>query len=119
MPWLCLGSWWSGIKMVKLNSDLLSVAKPEKWFALAERFRSFKPEDQVNDKPGLDMRFGGGTQVVKGNSDWPGVGHNSAYTFKGTDYLVFHGYDVKDKGRSKLLILKIIWDQEGWPTVIL
>ncbi len=166
IPWLCFGSWWSGIKMVKLNTDLIFLAKPEKWLALAERYRSFKPEDQVNDKPGIegpfifkkngyyylfvsfdlccrgvnsnynvvvgrsqkatgpyfdklgvDMKYGGGTQIVKGNSDWPGVGHNSAYTFDGIDYLIFHGYDAKDKGRSKLLIRKIKWDSEGWPIV--
>jgi arabinan endo-1,5-alpha-L-arabinosidase len=165
-PWLCFGSWWSGVKMVKLNNDLISITKPEKWLALAERYRSFNPEDQANDKPGIegpfifkkngfyylfvsfdlccrginsnynvvagrsqkatgpyidksgvDMKYGGGTQVVKGNADWPGVGHNSAYTFDGIDYLIFHGYDAKDKGRSKLLIRKIIWDSEGWPIV--
>ena len=54
--------------------------------------------------------------MVKGNADWPGVGHNSAYTFDGKDYLVFHGYDAKDNGKSKLLIRVIIWDPEGWPT---
>ncbi len=44
-PWLCFGSWWSGIKMVRLNNDLISLAQPEKWISLAERFRSFIPED--------------------------------------------------------------------------
>lgn len=165
VPWLDFGSFWSGIKMVQLNNDLISVALPEKWIALAERDRSFRPQDRANDKPGIegpfifkkneyyylfvsfdrccrgirsdynvvvgrslkatgpyidkagvDMRYGGGTQVVKGNADWPGVGHNSAYTFDGKDYLVFHGYDAKDNGRSKLLIREIIWDPEGWPT---
>jgi arabinan endo-1,5-alpha-L-arabinosidase len=165
-PWIDFGSWWSGIKMVKLNKDLISLAKPEKWIALAERDRSFRPEDRANDKPGIegpfifkkndyyylfvsfdrccrgvnsdynvvagrslkatgpyidkagvDMRYGGGTTVVKGNADWPGVGHNSAYTIDGRDILVFHGYDAKDNGRSKLIIREIIWDAEGWPTV--
>ena len=44
------------------------------------------------------MDQGGGSLVVEGNKDWPGVGHNSAYTFDGIDYLVFHAYDVKDEG---------------------
>ncbi len=30
--WLCFGSFWGGIKMVKLSDDLLSVAKPEAWY---------------------------------------------------------------------------------------
>lgn len=69
------------------------------------------------DKNGADMRYGGHTQVLKGNENWPGVGHNAAYTFDGKDYLIFHGYDAKDRGRSKLLIRKIRWDEEGWPVV--
>jgi arabinan endo-1,5-alpha-L-arabinosidase len=65
------------------------------------------------------MRIGGGTLVVAGNSRWPGVGHNAAYTFDGVDYLVFHGYDVSDEGRSKLWIKEIQWDAQGWPRVAL
>ena len=61
------------------------------------------------------MDQGGGTIVVEGNAAWPGVGHNSAYTFDGTDYLVFHGYDASDEGKPKLRIEKIEWDSNGWP----
>ena len=57
----------------------------------------------------------GGSLVIEGNKDWPGVGHNSAYTFDGIDYLVFHAYDVKDEGKPKLKISKIEWDSNGWP----
>ena len=71
------------------------------------------------DNTGEDMRLGGGTLVVRGNEAWPGVGHNSTYTFDGTDYLVFHGYDLSDEGRSKLWIEEIQWDENGWPTVSL
>lgn len=165
-PWLNFGSWWSGIKMVKLNPDLISVAKPEVWLALAAREVSFRPEDRENDNPGIeapfifkkngyyylfvswdlccrgvnsnykvavgrsekligpyldkegvDMRYGGGTIILMGNDDWPGVGHNSAYTFDRKDYIVFHGYDANDNGRSKLLIREIKWDQDNWPVV--
>ena len=71
------------------------------------------------DRTGEPMRLGGGTLVVKGDSAWAGVGHNAAYTFDCTDYLVFHGYDISDNGRSKLWIEEITWDQEGWPHVTL
>ncbi|HEX9509172.1 MAG TPA: hypothetical protein VF939_01725 [Puia sp.] len=33
------------------------------------------------------------------------------------DYLVFHGYDAHDKGRSKLRIEKLVWPG-GWPAVL-
>lgn len=70
------------------------------------------------DKKGMDMRYGGGTLVAKGDGQhWAAVGHNSAYTFDGTDYLVAHAYDLTDDGDSKLLIREINWDEEGWPSV--
>ncbi|HEY7883407.1 MAG TPA: family 43 glycosylhydrolase, partial [Cellvibrionaceae bacterium] len=40
------------------------------------------------DREGTDLAAGGGTVVLKGNAKWPGLGHNSAYTFDGKDYLV-------------------------------
>lgn len=71
------------------------------------------------DKEGEDMRFGGGSLVVGGNEDWPGVGHSAAYMFDGKDYLVFHGYNANANGRSQLWIKQIDWDADGWPTVTL
>jgi arabinan endo-1,5-alpha-L-arabinosidase len=53
---------------------------------------------------------------MEGNKDWFGVGHNSVYTFDKQDFLVFHGYDAADKGRSKLRMEKLAWDKDGWPT---
>jgi arabinan endo-1,5-alpha-L-arabinosidase len=38
-PWLIFGSFWGGLKMVKLNDDLLSIAKPEEWHTVASRER--------------------------------------------------------------------------------
>lgn len=69
------------------------------------------------DRAGTPLEQGGGTVVLAGNSQWFGVGHNSVYTFDGQDYLVFHGYDAADKGRSKLRIEPLSWDAEGWPSV--
>ncbi len=71
------------------------------------------------DRTGEPMHLGGGTLVVRGDTAWAGVGHNAAYTFNGTDYLVFHGYDNSDNGRSKLWIKEIDWDTDGWPHVTL
>jgi arabinan endo-1,5-alpha-L-arabinosidase len=69
------------------------------------------------DKEGKNMAVGGGSIVLRGNKDWPGVGHNAAYTMNGKDYLVFHGYDAHDDGKSKLIIKELEWDKNGWPVV--
>ncbi|MFY9117083.1 MAG: family 43 glycosylhydrolase, partial [Dysgonamonadaceae bacterium] len=69
------------------------------------------------DKAGKDMTTGGGTLLLQGDENWYGVGHNAAYTFDGKDYIVFHGYDAHDNGRSKLIIRELEWDNEDWPIV--
>jgi arabinan endo-1,5-alpha-L-arabinosidase len=45
------------------------------------------------------------------------VGHNAVASFDGIDYLVFHAYDAKDNGRSKLRIEKLQWEND-WPILI-
>lgn len=39
-PWMSFGSYWGGLKLVKLSPDGLSVAEPQEWYALAKRDRS-------------------------------------------------------------------------------
>lgn len=39
-PWMSFGSFWSGLKMVKLNPDLKTMAQPEEWYPIASRERS-------------------------------------------------------------------------------
>lgn len=165
-PYLAFGSFWEGLKMVKLNPDLQAVAQPQEWHTIARRKRDFdmtsinsgnaaieapfifkkgdwfylfvswdlccKGEDSTykvvvgrsknvtgpyKDKDGVNMSVGGGTLLVEGNKDWHGAGHNSAYTFNGTDYIIFHAYDAHDNGKSKLQIKELDWDAEGWPVV--
>ncbi|MFZ0430972.1 MAG: arabinan endo-1,5-alpha-L-arabinosidase [Acidobacteriota bacterium] len=81
--------------------------------------RSMEVTGPYLDRTDQNMLYGGGTLVVKGNSDWAGVGHSATVTFDGRDYLVFHGYDNADNGRSKLWVRPIHWDEDGWPTVSL
>lgn len=69
------------------------------------------------DRDGVALEQGGGTQVLAGDQNWFGLGHNSVYTFEKQDYLVFHGYDAADQGRSKLRLEKLSWDAAGWPVV--
>jgi arabinan endo-1,5-alpha-L-arabinosidase len=69
------------------------------------------------DREGKLMSRGGGTLVAKGNADWSGVGHNSAYTMAGKSIIVMHGYDRRDGGRSKLIIREMKWDRGDWPSI--
>ncbi len=165
-PWLTFGSFWSGMKLVKLNNDLTKKVQPEEWFTIAKRERSFTTDDYKAGKGAIEAPFlfkkngyyylfvsidyccrgvestykivvgrstsikgpylnkegkrmdeGASSLVLEGNKDWNGVGHNSAYTFDGKDYLVCHAYDADDEGKPKLIIRDISWDEEGWPVV--
>jgi len=69
------------------------------------------------DRAGQDMAAGGGTLVVKGDQDWQALGHNSAYSFEGKDWLVLHAYETADRYKSKLKLLEMKWDKVGWPVV--
>jgi arabinan endo-1,5-alpha-L-arabinosidase len=163
---MAFGSFWEGMKLVKLNPDFLSVAEPQEWYTISRRPRDFSIPDTAAgnaaieapfifkkgkyyyqfvsfdyccraeksdykivvgrsekvtgpylDKNGTPMVLNGGSLVLQGDKEWHGVGHNSVYNFNGKDYLIFHGYDAKDKGRSKLRIEELSWDAEGWPVV--
>jgi arabinan endo-1,5-alpha-L-arabinosidase len=168
IPWLVFGSFWEGIKLVRLDSGYTVPAKPEEWYTIARRKRSFNlserdPGDAAIeapfifrkneyyylfvsfdyccrgiesnykimvgrskmitgpylDKEGNDMFYSGASLVLEGNTDWPGIGHNSAYTLNGKDYIIFHAYDANDQGRPKLMIREISWDENDWPVVAL
>lgn len=36
-PWMVFGSFWDGIKLVKLTNDLMALSQPEKWYSLSRR----------------------------------------------------------------------------------
>ncbi len=163
--WLVFGSFWNGIKLVKMDADLLAIAQPEQWYTVASRRRDFILPDSVAgdaaiegpfifkkdnfyylfvsfdyccrgekstykmmigrsenvygpyvDRDGVPMNLGGGSTLLEGDKNWYGVGHNAVVSFNGTDYLVYHGYDAHDNGRSKLRIEKLVW-LNGWPVV--
>lgn len=194
-PWLSFGSFWMGLKIVKLQDNLTEVVTgaSQEWHTIAARHRYWKLDErdagdaanpELNyeeiysddileanrnmengateapfifkkngyyylfiswdrccrgenssykvmvgrskditgpylDKTNERLDHGGGTLVVKGNEDYAAIGHNAAYTFDGTDYLIAHGYDLSDDGNSKLLILEMEWDEDDWPVVSL
>ena len=69
------------------------------------------------DKDGKDMAEGGGSIILQGNERWRGLGHNSAYTWDGKDYLVLHAYETADHFLQKAKILNISFGADGWPQV--
>jgi arabinan endo-1,5-alpha-L-arabinosidase len=69
------------------------------------------------DKEGKPLYAGGGTFVAGETDEYAGIGHCAVYDFDGETYLVAHGYDKDDKGRSKLVVKTMSWDRAEWPTV--
>ena len=77
--------------------------------------RSRKITGPYLDRDDERLDKGGGTLLATGNAHWPGIGHNSVYSFDGRDYFVAHAYDARDRGWSKLKILELQWNDDGWP----
>jgi arabinan endo-1,5-alpha-L-arabinosidase len=164
--WMAFGSFWSGIKLVKLDPSWTKVAEPQEWRTIARRERpAFTPDEEPGaaqiegpfifrkngwyylfaswglccqgpkstyevvvgrakqvtgpylDRQGKDMALGGGSLLIDGDKDWKALGHNSAYTFDGKDWLVLHAYETADKYKQKLKVMEMKWDSDGWPTV--
>ncbi|RAV27486.1 arabinan endo-1,5-alpha-L-arabinosidase [Sinomicrobium soli] len=55
--WLAFGSFWGGIKLVKLSDDLLSVRQPEEWHTIARRKRSFETADEAPGDAAIEAPF--------------------------------------------------------------
>lgn len=165
-PWMSFGSFWGGLKLVKLDASRTRLAEPQEWSTIARRERpAFTPDEEAApaqieapfifpkngwyylfaswdlcckgkdstykvvvgrsksvkgpylDRQGVDMAKGGGSIVIQGDKDWVGLGHNSAYTFDGKDYVVLHAYESADKYKQKLKVLEMKWDKDGWPVL--
>ncbi|HEY9049144.1 MAG TPA: family 43 glycosylhydrolase [Ohtaekwangia sp.] len=56
-PWLTFGSFWSGIKLVKLSSNLINIAQPEEWYTIAKRARDFKTRDDNAGEAAIEAPF--------------------------------------------------------------
>jgi arabinan endo-1,5-alpha-L-arabinosidase len=164
--WMSFGSFWSGLKLVKLDASHTRLAEPQEWKTIAARARpAFTADDSGGpaeieapfifkkngyyylfaswglccqkenstyhvvvgrardvtgpyvDKDGKDMAKGGGSLVIAGDKDWKALGHNSAYSFDGKDYMVLHAYETADRYQQKLKVLEMKWDKDGWPVV--
>lgn len=55
--WMAFGSFWNGLKMVKLSEDLTKIAQPEAWRTIARRQRSFKLDNKDPGDAALEAPF--------------------------------------------------------------
>ncbi|ALW87245.1 ABC transporter substrate-binding protein [Hymenobacter sedentarius] len=56
-PWLTFGSFWDGIKLVKLRPDLTAPAQPEQWRTIAHRSRDPKLNDSLPGDGAIEGPF--------------------------------------------------------------
>ncbi|QDH77922.1 arabinan endo-1,5-alpha-L-arabinosidase [Echinicola soli] len=57
-PWMSFGSFWSGLKLVKLTEDLLSVKNgPEDWFTPVRRKRTFELDERDPGDAAVEAPF--------------------------------------------------------------
>lgn len=56
-PWMAFGSWWSGIKLVKLDETWTRLAEPQEWYAIAKRDRSVLLNDTSSGPADIEGPF--------------------------------------------------------------
>lgn len=72
------------------------------------------------NKQGGNMIDNNYTTIISGNDDWKGTGHNSEIITddEGNDWLLYHAYSAKDPDAGRMMLIdKITWTADGWPTV--
>lgn len=56
-PWMTFGSFWEGMKLVKLDKSLLKIAEPQEWHTLARRERDFNLGDYNPGDAAIEAPF--------------------------------------------------------------
>jgi arabinan endo-1,5-alpha-L-arabinosidase len=87
--------------------------------------RSTSPLGPYYDSQGRDMLSGNrGHLVLDKNEHFIGPGHNSIVIDDAGDYwILYHAFDVREpekygnSPRRCMLIDKLVWDDQGWPSV--
>ncbi|MFT3829282.1 MAG: arabinan endo-1,5-alpha-L-arabinosidase [Opitutaceae bacterium] len=57
VPWLSFGSFWSGLKLVRLAPDRVSLAEPQEWHTIARRDRAALEPDTEPGTAALEAPF--------------------------------------------------------------
>lgn len=56
-PWLCFGSFWEGLKLVKLIPNRTALSEPQEWYTVAKRKRSHFIDDKDPGDAALEAPF--------------------------------------------------------------
>jgi arabinan endo-1,5-alpha-L-arabinosidase len=56
-PWLTFGSFWGGMKLVKMDNSLKKPAQPEEWYTLARRPREWSTHDTLAGSAAIEAPF--------------------------------------------------------------
>ena len=56
-PWMSFGSFWAGLKLVKLAPDMVSIAEPQEWHSIAKRERSVLVDDAIAAPAEIEAPF--------------------------------------------------------------
>lgn len=81
--------------------------------------RSTEILGEYYDASGRSMKSGNvGTIVILGNSNFVATGHSDiAIDDAGDSWLLYHAYQGSDRSKRMLLIDKLVFDKDGWPSV--
>lgn len=56
-PWMSFGSFWGGLKLVKLDQNLTKLAEPQEWHTIAKRERSLLEDDASAGSAAIEAPF--------------------------------------------------------------
>ena len=70
------------------------------------------------DRDGKDMLQGGGSLLLATSGHRIGPGHAGILTVDGQDFLSYHFYNARSRGRAMLEIAPLKWSPDGWPEVV-
>ena len=93
-PWMDFGSFWDGIKMVRLKKDLSGLAQPEEWVSLCRREREFNLDDSNPGNGAVEAPF----IYKKGEYYYLFVSFDYCCRGKNSDYKIAIGRSKDIKG---------------------
>jgi arabinan endo-1,5-alpha-L-arabinosidase len=153
--WLVFGSFWSGIKMIRIDPATGKQSTLDQTrYSLASRpdtqiegptivhrggyyylfvsvglccrgvdstyrimvGRATSPTGPYLDRSGVDMRAGGGTELLASHGRVIGPGGASVMADAGGDVLVYHYYDGAANGAVRLGLNRLSWEGD-WPSL--